>query len=118
MKRLDDCFNLADFREAARKRLSDALFHYIDGGADGEVSQRENTAAFDRYRLVPRYLQDIRHIETHRTVFGCKVDWPVLISPTGITRAFHPSGEMAVAREAANAGIVYSLSGMGTTSLE
>lgn len=118
MKRLDDCFALADFREAARQRLPDALFHYIEGGADDEITLKDNTAAFDRYRFVPRYLQDIRHIDLRTSVFGCAVDWPVLVSPTGLARAFHPAGELGVAQEAAAAGIIYSLSGMGTASLE
>ncbi|HSV70722.1 MAG TPA: alpha-hydroxy acid oxidase [Methylibium sp.] len=118
MKRLDDCYNFLDFRAAARQRLPDALFQYIDGGADDETTMAANTAAFDRYQLVPRYLQDIRQVDLRRTVFGCPLDWPVLLSPTGMTRVFHPAGETAVAREAERAGIGYALSTMATTSIE
>lgn len=118
MRRLEDCFNLADFREAARQRLPNALFHYIDGGADDEMTLRDNTTAFDRYRLLPRYLQDIRKLDLQRSIFGCPVEWPILLSPTGLNRAFHPAGEIAVAQEAKAAGVMYGLSGMGSTSLE
>lgn len=118
MSRLEDCFNLHDFVEAARRRLPGPLFHYIDGGADDELTQRANSNAFERYSLVPRYLHDIRKVDMRRTVFGCELQWPLLLSPTGMTRVFHPDGEIAVATEAARAGVAYSLSTMATTSIE
>lgn len=118
MSRLEDCFNLHDFVEAARLRLPRPLFHYIDGGADDERTKRANAEAFDHYSLVPRYLRDIRNLDMRRTVFGCALEWPLLLSPTGMTRVFHPAGEIAVAREAARAGVAYSLSTMATTSIE
>ena len=118
MSRLDDCFNLHDFVEAARRRLPGPLFHYIDGGADDELTKRANSEAFERYSLMPRYLHDIRKVDMHRTVFGCELEWPLLLAPTGMTRIFHPDGELAVAAEAARAGVAYSLSTMATTSIE
>jgi L-lactate dehydrogenase (cytochrome) len=118
MRRLDDCFNLHDFVEAARQRLPGPLFHYIDGGADDEITKRANTSAFERYNLVPSQLRDIRRVDMRRRVFGCELEWPLLLSPTGMTRVFHPDGEIAVATEAAKAGVGYSLSTMATTSLE
>lgn len=118
MSRLEDCFNLHDFVEAARRRLPGPLFHYIDGGADDELTKRANSDAFERYNLVPRYLHDIRQVDMRRTVFGCALEWPLLLSPTGMTRVFHPDGEIAVAAEAARAGVAYSLSTMATTSIE
>jgi L-lactate dehydrogenase (cytochrome) len=118
MARLRDCVSLHDFEQAARRRLPDALFHYIAGGADDELTQRANTSAYERYHLVPNYLRDIRSVDMRRRVFGMDLAWPVLLSPTGLTRVFHPDGEVAVAAEAAAAGIGYSLSTMGTTSIE
>lgn len=118
MTRLEDCLNLVDFEKAARDALPSPVFHYIDGGADDEFTKRANTAAFDRYHLIPRYLQDIRAIDMRRTVFGCELEWPLMLAPTGLTRVFHPDGELGVAEAAAGLGVAYSLSTMATTSIE
>jgi L-lactate dehydrogenase (cytochrome) len=118
MHGLADCYNTADFEKAARRRLPRPLFHYIVGAADDEVTKRANTAAFDRYELVPRYLRDVRTIDMRRTVLGRELSWPLILAPTGMTRMFHPAGECAVAQEAARQGIGYSLSTMASTSLE
>ncbi|MEG7359560.1 alpha-hydroxy acid oxidase [Pseudomonas citronellolis] len=117
-RRLEDCFNLHDFVVAARRRLPAALFHYIEGGADDEITRRANESAYSRYDLVPSYLRDIRKVDMRRSVFGCDLQWPVMLSPTGMSRVFHPSGEVAVATEAAQAGLAYALSTMATTSIE
>jgi L-lactate dehydrogenase (cytochrome) len=118
MVRLQDCLNLRDFEAAARQALPSALFHYIDGGADDELTRHDNTGSFERYQLVPDYLRDIRQVDMRRRVFGMDLAWPVLLAPTGLTRVFHPDGEVAVAEEAASAGVGYALSTMGTTSIE
>lgn len=118
MTQMIDCFNLGDLERAARERLPKPLFDYIDGGADDEITKRANTAAFDRYHLVPSYLRDIRRVDMRRKVFGMDLQWPLMLSPTGLTRVFHPDGEVGVARAAAAAGVAYSLSTMGTTSIE
>ncbi|MGG2561188.1 alpha-hydroxy acid oxidase [Pseudomonas aeruginosa] len=116
--RLEDCFNLRDFAAAARRRLPAALFHYIEGGADDEITRRANESAYARYDFVPSYLRDIRKVDMRRQVFGCDLQWPVILSPTGMSRVFHPAGEIAVATEAAQAGLAYALSTMATTSIE
>jgi len=118
MTRIDDCFNLSDFEQAARERLPSPLFHYILGGADDEATLHANTAAFGRYHLVPGYLRDIRKIDMKRNVFGIDLEWPVMLSPAGLTGVFHPDGEKGVAEEAARSGVAYSLSTMSTTSIE
>lgn len=107
-----------DFRPLARRRLPAPVFHYMDGGADDEVSLARNTEAFDDYELLPAQLADVSHIDLRTELFGQPVDWPVMISPTGASRLFHADGEPAVARAAAKFGMVYSLSTLGTTSIE
>jgi L-lactate dehydrogenase (cytochrome) len=107
-----------DFRAIARRRLPAPVFHYMDGGADDEVTLRRNVAAFDDYELLPSQLTDVSHIDLRSTLFGQAVDWPVMISPTGASKLFHAEGEPAVARAAAKFGMVYSLSTLGTTSIE
>jgi L-lactate dehydrogenase (cytochrome) len=116
--RIDKCNNLMDFRAVAKSRLPAPVFNYLDGGADDEVSLRRNTAAFDDYELLPAQLHDVSNIDLRCTLFGENVDWPVMISPTGASKLFHSDGEPAVARAASKFGMFYSLSTLGTTSIE
>ncbi len=116
--RYTKCNNLMEFREVARRRLPAPVFHYIDGGADDEVSLARNTAAFADYELMPSQLHDVSRIELQSTLFGEAVDWPVMISPTGASRLFHAAGEPGVARAADKFGMFYSLSTLGTTTIE
>ncbi len=116
--RIDKCNNLMDFRAIARRRLPAPVFHYLDGGTDDEVTLARNTQAFDDYELLPSQLSDVSAINLQTTLFGKTVDWPVMISPTGASKLFHADGERAVARAAAKYGMLYSLSTLGTTSIE
>ncbi|MBB6123685.1 alpha-hydroxy acid oxidase [Sphingobium subterraneum] len=110
--------NVAEYREAARRKLPAPFFHYIDGGADEERSLRRNSEAFGDIRFNPRTLADVSRIDTSTQLFGRDVAMPLYLSPTGMTRLFHHGKELAVARAAAEAGIFYSLSTMATTSIE
>lgn len=112
------CVDVEDFREAARRALPRPVFDYMDGGADDEWSLRNNTSAFDRYELVPAYLRDISAIDMSATVLGATLAAPVILSPTGMSRLFHHEKEIAVAKAAGEAGLFYSLSTMGTTTIE
>ncbi len=115
---IDRCFNVMDFRRIAKRRLPAPVFHYIDGGADDEWTMRRNTDAFNDYELQPAQLSDVGSIDTRSTLFGRPVDWPVMISPTGASKLFHADGEPAVAKAAETFGMPYSLSTVGTTSIE
>src|SRR5262245_56413955 len=112
------CFNVSDFRRLAERRLPAALFHYIDGGSDDELTLRRNTLAFDAYDLMPQYLADVSRIDTHTRVLGQTLDWPVFLSPTGMSRLFHHDKELGAARAAGKLGTLYTLSTLATTSLE
>lgn len=112
------CFNLMDFRRVAKRKLPAPVFHYLDGGADDEWSLHRNTDAYNDYELLPSHLSDVREINLNSTLFGKPVDWPVMIAPTGASRLFHREGEPAVVRAAGNFGMPYSLSTVGTTSIE
>ncbi|MBL4767396.1 MAG: alpha-hydroxy-acid oxidizing protein [Rhodobacteraceae bacterium] len=118
MSQLDQCFNLTDFRALAKRRLPRMVFDYLDGGADDEVTLGRNQSYFSKIQLMPHALRNVETIDLSTTVLGQKVDLPVLISPTGQTRMFHHSGEEAVARAAARAGTIYSLSSVSSTSIE
>lgn len=110
--------NVTDFRRRAKHTLPAPIFHYLDGGADDEWSLANNSAAFSRYELIPRYLRDIATIDTRRRVLGADLSMPVILSPTGMSRLFHHNKEPAVARAAEAAGVMYALSTLGTTSIE
>jgi len=115
---LQRCHNLADLRKAAWWRLPAPMFHYMDGGADDEVTLARNESAFDELELLPRNLVDISSIDTSTTVLGQPVSFPLICAPTGMSRLFHWEGELAVSRAAARAGTIYSLSTVGTHSIE
>ncbi|MFT5507091.1 MAG: L-lactate dehydrogenase (cytochrome) [Hyphomicrobiaceae bacterium] len=115
---IEQCYNLDDFRKLARRRLPSPLFHFMDGGADDETTLRGNTSAFDACQLLPSTLADISDLDISTTVLGHKIDWPVIMAPTGINRLFHHEGERAVARAAAKSGTIYSLSTMSNVSIE
>ena len=107
-----------DFRQIARRKLPAPVFHYLDGGADDELTLARNTEAFGDYELLPSQLSDVSNVDLRSTLFGQDVDWPVMIAPTGASKLFHGSGETAVARAAEKFGMVYSLSTLSTATIE
>jgi L-lactate dehydrogenase (cytochrome) len=115
---VERCFNIAELRKRARRKMPAPMFHYIDGGADDEWTLRRNTAAFDEYEFLPKCLVDVSKIETRTTLFGQQIEWPFFLSPTALSRLFHYQGEPAVARAAHAAGTIYSLSSFSSTSIE
>lgn len=116
--KITDCNNTADFRKLAKKRLPAPLFHYLDGGADDEVTLRRNSEAFDQVRLIPDVLADLGGMDLSTHVLGQRLDWPVFLSPTGMNRLFHHDGERAVCSAAEKFGTMYSLSTVSTVSIE
>jgi L-lactate dehydrogenase (cytochrome) len=108
----------ADFARMARRRTPRAVFEYVDGAAERETSLQRDVAAFDRVEFRPRVLRDVATVETGTTVLGVPADFPVVLGPTGFTRMMRAEGEPAVARAAGRARVPYTLSTMGTTSVE
>lgn len=118
MSGLERALSISDLRRAARRRLPRPIFDYIDGGADDERALANNAAAFGRYAIVPDVLTDVASLQTATTLFGQAASWPLMLSPTGLTRMFHPKAETAVAGAARRHGLPYALSTMGTTRIE
>jgi L-lactate dehydrogenase (cytochrome) len=116
--RLKNCHNIDDFRKLARQRLPAPIFHYIDGGADDEITLLRNTTSFDTCDLVPDVLTGVRSVDLSTTVFGQKLQFPLLMSPTAMQRLFHHEGERAIARVAERMGTMYGVSTIGTRSIE
>ena len=94
------------------------MFHFLDGGSETEATLRRNTDAFDRIPLVSRCFVDVSNVVTRTRLLGQEINCPLICSPTGGSRFFHPLGELAVARAAARAGILYCVSAGSTYSLE
>ncbi|WP_236041222.1 alpha-hydroxy acid oxidase [Streptomyces sp. Y2F8-2] len=95
-----------------------AVFDYVDGAADAEVTARRNRAAFAAVELVPEYLSPVDHPDLSTRVFGREISMPLIFAPTGYTRMMHHEGETAVARVAARHGLPYTLSTVGTSTVE
>jgi L-lactate dehydrogenase (cytochrome) len=116
--KLADCHNTEDFRRLARRRLPGPVFHYIDGGADDEVTKARNTAAFDDCDLVPRVLAGVEQVDMRTTLMGREVAMPLFFSPTALQRLFHWHGERAVGAAAERFGTWFGISSLATVSIE
>ena len=110
--------SIDDLRATARRRLPRPVFDFMDGGAETEVTLRRNLTAWDDHLLVPDCLADVSSVDTTTELFGQKLAWPVICSPTGGSRLFHNEGELAVTRAAAATGTLYCLSTAASISLE
>ena len=108
--------NVWDYERLAEERLDANAGAYFAGGAGDEVTLRDNVAAFERRRLRPRVLVDVRVVTTATTVLGTDVALPVLIAPLALQGLAHPDGELATARAAAAAGTIMCLSSAATSS--
>ncbi|HKG24415.1 MAG TPA: alpha-hydroxy acid oxidase, partial [Thermomicrobiales bacterium] len=110
--------NLLEYEAAARAVVPKGLFDFIVGGAEDEVSLRENRAAFGRWRLIPRVMRGVAEPTTATTVLGEPVSLPVLISPMGLHRLAHEEGECATAAAAKAAGTIFCLSCAASCRIE
>ena len=115
---LKNCYNFEDFRNLAKKRLPAPIFHYIDGGADDEITLKRNTNSFDDCDLVPNILRSVGEPDLSTTVFGRKIEMPIFLSPTAMQSLYHPDGDKASARAAEKFGTMYSMSTMASFSIE
>jgi isopentenyl diphosphate isomerase/L-lactate dehydrogenase-like FMN-dependent dehydrogenase len=107
-------FNVWDYERLAEEKLDANAHAYFAGGAGDEVTLRENLAAFERRKLRPRVLVDVRSVSTATTVLGTQIALPILVAPLALQRMAHPDGELATARAAAAAGTIMCLSTAAT----
>ena len=110
--------NIEDLRIAARRRLPRSVFDYIDGGADGEVTLRENCRAFEDVTFRPRCAVETPAPDLRTTVLGTPLSMPLILAPVGSSRMFWPRGEEVAAAVAGAAGTIYSLSTLSGCRLE
>jgi isopentenyl diphosphate isomerase/L-lactate dehydrogenase-like FMN-dependent dehydrogenase len=107
-----------DFEPVARKNLAPAHFGYLVTGTDDEVTLRANREGFRKFQLRPRRPVAVGAIDMTTEILGATYDNPIVIAPTGSNRAFHPDGEVAVAKAARSGNHLQVLSSGATTSIE
>src|SRR5438093_143095 len=108
--------NVWDYERAFEQTLDAGAFGYFTGGADDEVTLRDNVAAFRRLRLRPRMLVDVSTCSIETTVLGTRLSMPLLVAPVAFQRMAHPDGEPGMARAAAAAGTAMVLSTLATAT--
>ena len=109
---------IEDFRPMARQRVPKAVFDYLDGGAEGEVTLRENCRIFDDVTFRPRHAVALGDCSLCTSVLGYNLSLPFLLAPVGYSRLMHPAGEVAASRAAGKAGTAYILSTISGHKLE
>src|SRR5256712_3095631 len=100
MADLNQLVSIEDLRQVARRRLPRAIFDFFDGGAEDEVTLRENRAAFERVRLLPKVLMNVAAVDMKVPLLGREAAIPLAIAPTGGISAGRPGAELALARAA------------------
>src|SRR6185436_10789570 len=113
-----EALNVFDFEPVAKRKVPVAHWGYLMTGSDDDGTIRANREGFNRWALRPRRLVDVSKIETSVEMLGAKWDTPIVINPVGSQKAFHPEGELAVARAAKAKGHLQVLSTVSTTSIE
>jgi (S)-mandelate dehydrogenase len=115
---LERCLNVADLREASRKRLPRGVFEFFDRGSEDELSLTGNREAFARIKLRNKVLVDVSQRTTAATLFGKPLSMPLAIAPTGVAGVCWHEGELELARAAAIAGVPFTLATPSVTSIE
>lgn len=110
--------NIEELRLVAKRWLPNFVFEYVDSGAEDEVTLRENRSVFDAWRLVPSALVDASKRDTSTTLLGKRVEFPLVIAPTGYNGMQRREADIALARAAAQRGIPFTLSTVSNCTLE
>src|SRR3954466_3709228 len=118
MPDLSHAVSVEDLRAMARRRLPRAIFDFFDGGAEDEVTQRENRAAFERIRLLPKVLVDVAKVDMTTDLLGMKSTLPLAIAPTGGISAGRAGAELALARAAKAFGVPFTLATPAAFTIE
>lgn len=115
-RKLKQAVNLPEMRLLAKKRVPKAVFDYVDGGANNEISYKRSAQAFENVQFNARVLRDVSKIDLTTKIAGKESALPIIFAPTGYTRMMHYEGEPMVAQVCEENNLIYSLSTMGTTS--
>ena len=118
MRRLKRCYNIADMREIAKRRLPKGVFEYLDRGAEDEIALVNNRDAFKRLKLRTRFMVDLTNRDMGIELFGKRSNLPYIIAPTGIAGLCWYQGEFQLAKAAATAGVPFTLATGSITAME
>jgi isopentenyl diphosphate isomerase/L-lactate dehydrogenase-like FMN-dependent dehydrogenase len=118
MAALDNCYNIHDLRDAARKRLPKGVFDFFDRGTEDEVALANNRTAFEKLKLKHRALVDVSKRSMATTLFGKPVSMPMAIAPTGVAGMCWYHGELELAKAASAAKIPFTLATGAMTPME
>lgn len=113
-----DALNVLDFEAAARKALPPAHFAYLASGVDDDVAVRANREGYSKWAIRPRRLVDVSQVDMSVDLFGTRWETPIVLAPAGSQKAFHPQGELAVARAARTRRALKILSTVTTSRIE
>jgi isopentenyl diphosphate isomerase/L-lactate dehydrogenase-like FMN-dependent dehydrogenase len=116
--RAGDALDVFDFEPLARKNIPPAHWGYLVSGVDGEETLKANRDAYSRYQLRARRMVDVSKIDMSVELLGARFDSPIILCPLGAQKAFHPDGELAVARAAKARGHLQILSTVTSTGVE
>ncbi|SHN38433.1 alpha-hydroxy acid oxidase [Cryptosporangium aurantiacum] len=117
-RRLEHAHSVRELREVARRTTPRAVFDYVDGAAEEEITAARNVAAYRRVTFSPDALRSVAEPDPSVVLRGRRIALPLVFAPTGYTRMMHHHGEAAVAAVAQHVGVPYALSTVGTTSIE
>lgn len=117
-RRLESALTIGDLRRIAKRTTPRAVFDYVDGAADEEVTVDRNRAAFRDVTFLPEALNPVNDPDLSTELLGRRIAMPFVFAPTGYTRMMHHHGEAAVARVAQCNGLPYALSTVGTSTVE
>jgi len=112
------CYNIADLRERARRRLPRGIWEYAERGVEDETGMARNRAAFEQVTFRPRVLRGVQAVDPGTTLFGKPAAFPLALAPTGAAGLMWYQGDLALARAAAAAGVPFTISSASTMDLE
>ena len=118
VKKAQRAFSIDDLRLMSQARLPRSIFEFFDGGAEQELTLRDNLAAFQRVRLLPKALNDVSVVDTTCNLVGGRSSLPIAVAPTGALNFGRPGSDIAIAKAATAMGIPYTLSTSATTTIE
>jgi isopentenyl diphosphate isomerase/L-lactate dehydrogenase-like FMN-dependent dehydrogenase len=113
-----EAINIFDFQEVAQHQLPTAHYGYLATGVDDDSTLKANRQGFTKFQIRMRRLVDVRQVDTSTEILGAKMETPIITAPVASQTAFHPDGELAVARAAKKKGFLQILSTVSTKSVE
>ncbi|PLB55477.1 FMN-dependent alpha-hydroxy acid dehydrogenase [Aspergillus steynii IBT 23096] len=114
----DQILSIAGLEAAASSSLPTSVKDFFNSGATNEVTLRDNSAAYGKYRLLPRVLKDVSRVDPSISMFGSQISFPLCIAPAGIQAMAHPDGELATSRACAKMGVDMGVSSFANYSVE